>query len=417
MFRGSRAPQRRSIESLSILVALLVFHRSPSARAEAPRPRSVGLDEVLAATARAPEHLAARAHARAAEKAEESAGGLPPTLLSVGTSRLQARLIAAAELPLPLFGRLGAERDVAHAERARARADAAEVDLGLRHDVRLTFYELARDQARAELSATSATRAERLAQVAHRRFEAGDAAQKDTAQADAAALRARTEATSEQARVEASSAALASLLGWDPMAPLRARGGLPTAFPDVPPVGALAARLGSHPGMLAADAQMTAADARVVAASRARWPLLSLGTEAEVFDPGLPGPDVRVTLNLEVPLFGRRSAAREAAAAEHAAVQADRASLASRALGTLVAAYLRYRAAGAQARGFSQNVVPAAREADRLAEVAYDRGEADLISVLDAERSLADVEREWLEARLTAAAALAELLRAAGGAL
>jgi len=120
-------------------------------------------------------------------------------------------------------------------------------------------------------------------------------------------------------------------------------------------------------------------------------------------------------LNLDLPLFGRRSAARDTAEAERTAAQADRASLLSRERGTLVAAYRRYQAAQLQARNFARDVVPAAEDAARLSEVAYQGGQGGLVSVLDAERALADIKREWVDARLTAATALADLQLATGG--
>lgn len=362
-------------------------------------------------------HVAAEAHSRAAAEAVEAAGGLPPATVTLGTSRLQPRLIAGVQVPLPVFGRPWAARDVARAERTAAQADADQVNLVLLHDVTVAWYALAHSQARADLATTQATRAARLAQVARRRFDAGDVPLQDAVQASAAAARASAEARSEQAQVAAVSAGLAALLGWDPARPLRARSGLPTRFPNVPSLDSLTARLGSRPALTAADAQVAAAQARVGAAARDRWPQLSLGTEAEAFDPTLPGgPEVRVMLNLEVPLFSRRSAARNTAEAERAAAQADRASLLSSARGALVAAYRRYEAAHLRARGFAQNVVPAAEDAARLSEVAYRQGEGGLVSVLDAQRSLADVLREWVDARLTAATALADLRQAAGGA-
>ena len=121
-------------------------------------------------------------------------------------------------------------------------------------------------------------------------------------------------------------------------------------------------------------------------------------------------------VNMDVPLFSRRSAARDTAEAERTAALADRTSLVSWARGTLVAAYRRYQAAEVQARGLAQDVVPAAEDAAHLSEVAYQQGEGGLVSVLDAQRALADVQREWVDARLAAAAALADLRQAAGGA-
>ena len=408
---------RRPLRAAATLLAVLVVLGPPApALAQRASVRAVTLDEALKAAERAPDHLAAAAHAHATSAAVRSAGGLPPTTVTLGTSRLQAKLIAGAQFPLPLFGRSQAARDIARAERKVARADTGRVDLGLRHDVSLGWYELAWDQDLAKLAGAQAERAAQLAGVAHRRFEAGDAPRQDAVQAEAASARAAAAASSQRVQVDAASAGLAALIGWDPGLPVRAPGGLPTQFPRAPSLDSLSARLGSHPVMSTIDAQVAAAQARELATSREQWPLLSVGVETEALDPTLPGPDVRVTLNADVPLLGRRGAERDTAAAERAAVEADRASLSNRAHGALVVAYRRYQAAQEQARGLGRDVVPVAQDAARLAEVAYQQGQSGIVSVLDAQRSLGDVQREWVDARMAAAAALADLEYAAGGA-
>ena len=407
--------------SLATLVALLGAPAPAAPPApDAPAPpantaRTVTLSEVLAAAGQAPTHRAAQAHAKSAAAAVDAAGAFPPTTVSVGTSRLQARLVAGLQVPLPVFGRPWLAEDVASEESSAARATAQGQDLDLRHDVAVAWYALAHDQARAEVAVTQAARAAQLAQVAHRRFDAGDAPRRDTVQADAAAARAEVEAGSLRAQVDATSADLAALLGWDPVAPLRAGGGLPTRFPAAPALESLTARLDAHPAVAAADARVAAAEARVTAAARDWWPALSLGAEMEAFDPSLQGPDIRVTLNVDLPIFGGKAGATNAAAAEQTAAAAERDSLVSRALGNLVASYRRYQAAQQRALAVAQKVVPAAEDAAHLAEVAYQQGEGDLVSVLDAQRALSDVQREWLDARLSAAMALADLQRAAGG--
>ncbi|MCB9737074.1 MAG: TolC family protein [Deltaproteobacteria bacterium] len=93
--------------------------------------------------------------------------------------------------------------------------------------------------------------------------------------------------------------------------------------------------------------------------------------------------------------------------------RAPRALAASR--GALVAAYRRYQAALVRARDLAADVVPAAAEAVRLAEIGYDQGEGGLVLVLEAQRAYAEARAASLDAQLGAAEARAELERAAGG--
>lgn len=398
-----------------VTLAAVLLGRVDAAAAEEHGGRAVTLREALAAAGQAPRRVAAESRAHAAGEAVRSAGGLPPTTIWAGSSRLQARLVAGVQVPVPVFGRLRAARDVARAEHAVASADAARTGLELRRDVMVAWYELAHSQAGAGLAAKLAAQMARLAEVAHRRFDAGDVPWQDAVQADAAAARAATEAGGEALRVGAASATLAALLGWDPVEALRAAGGLPESFPEAPPLAALVDGLDAHPEIAVTDAEVEAASARVVAASRERWPQVSLSGETEAFDSSLPGADVRVTLNLDVPLLGRRLAARDTAAAERAAMEAERATVLTRARGAVVAAWRQYDAARGQTAAFAGVVVPAAKEAARLAEVAYQQAQGGLMPVLQAQRSLGEVQKEWLDSQLAAATALAELERASGG--
>lgn len=381
------------------------------------RARAVTLAEALAAVGQAPEHRAAAARAAAAGRAARSAGGAPPTTVTLGTTRIQGKLSAEVLFPLPVFGRLGAERGVARAERDVAQADEGGVDLQLRHDVTVAWLRLARAQARASLADEAAARATDLESVAKKRFDAGAAPREETVQAGATAARARAEAQSAHATVSGASAELAALLGWDPERELRSAPGLPDELPALPSLDLLRRRLpGHHPAVAAARARVRAADARLTRASRERWPRLSAGASVDAFDPTLPGTDVAGIFSMELPLFGKRLAGRRTAEADRVAATAELDRTRASAVGALVAAYRRCQAATARAHTFATGVVPAEREADRMAHTAYAQGQTGLVSVLEADRALLDVERELIDARAEAAVARADLQQAAGGA-
>jgi outer membrane protein TolC len=82
----------------------------------------------------------------------------------------------------------------------------------------------------------------------------------------------------------------------------------------------------------------------------------------------------------------------------------------------VVVAHRALTAARARAVTLEAQVVPAQREAARLARVAYEQGQVGLVTALEAERTLVDVEIEAIDARADADAARADLERALGGA-
>jgi outer membrane protein TolC len=402
--------------------AATVIAAAGAAAAEPPSGpgRAVTLATAVAAVAAAPEHRVAVAERRAAGADVDAAGAWPGTTLTVNTSRRTARLGVVAAVPLPVFGTLAANRAVARAELEVATAQVGAIDLGLRRDVAKAWLELARVEARAALSAQSAIREEELATITQRRLDSGDASRAEVVQAGAAAKRARAQATVDGIAIAAASAELARLLGWDPDVVLHADGGFPP-LTDVPGFEALSEGRARHPDARIAAARTDAEAARVTEASRARWPRLSLDLEAALWDPTLgpdpsmPESDYRLGVTVELPIFGKTSEAVAAAAARRDAARAALEGTMIALDGQIVAAHTRYAAARERARAIAEDVLPAQREAAALARAAYKEGQGGLVAVLEADRGLADVEADGIDALAEAAAARAALAGAAGG--
>lgn len=382
--------------------------------AEPPRAQPITLPRALAAAARAPLSRSSQAREAAAAAEVHAAGGWPSTSIGVSTARRTTRLGLTASLPLPLFGTLGASTAAARADLEVSRAESAASLLDLRHQVARAWLELARVEAHATLTAAAAQREQELADVTQQRFDAGDAARAEVVAADAAARRARALAAAQADDIAGASAELATLLGWDPEAPLHAAGGLP-ALAAPPALSTLRAGLPRHPAATVASSAVVAAGARVGAARSETRPRLSLDLEAMLDDPTLPGNDYAVGVTLELPLWGHGSAAVRAAQAHQHAAALERERQLAAADGQLVAAYRRAQAALARAHALGDDVVPAQREAASLAHAAFSEGQTGLVVVLEAERALLEVELEALDAQADSALARSELEWAAGG--
>jgi cobalt-zinc-cadmium efflux system outer membrane protein len=402
----------RHLAVLTVAAALGVA--ASGARAQ-ERVRAVTLPEAIAAIGAAPEHRVVSAERAAAELEVAAAGAWPGTTVTANTSRKTARLGLVAAVPLPVFGTLSANKQVARAEYHVAEAQVGATDLGLRRDVTKAWVELARTEARADLSEANAKREEELATITKQREDSGDASHAEVVQAQAAAKRARAQAIVDRTAIVASSAELARLLGWDPDVVLHADGGFPP-LGDVAGFEELAASRARHPEAQVAAARTDAEGARVVEASRARFPHLSLDLEAALDDPTLPGNDYRLGLNLEIPIFGHTAQAIDAAAARQVAARTQLDATMHDLDAQIVAAHKRYQAAREHVRSVEGDVLPAQREAAALARAAYREGQGGLVAVLEADRALADVEAEDIDAQAEAAAARADLDWASGGA-
>ncbi len=400
----------------SAVAALCLVVASGAGHADPVRAHRLRLGEALAAIGRAPPHRVGAAKVGAAREAVPAAGAWPNTVLSLATAHRTERFGAVASLPLPVFGTIGASREVARAELEVARRELGASDLTAVRDVTRAWIQLARAEAQAELSARGAARERELATITRMRMESGDASRAEVVAADAAARRADAKAAADRTAVAASSAELAALIGRNPDLAIHAEGGLPALAADVPSLVQLRGRRGSHPEARVAAARADDEKARVNEARATRWPALSLDLEALIDDPTLPGNDYRAGLTLELPLFGHGAARQRAAEASRRAAVAERAHTIDALDGALVAAYRRYQQTSTLARDLDADVVPAQREAAALAREAYREGQGGLAAVLEADRTLAEAEAEAIAARAEAAIARADVEWAAGGA-
>jgi len=379
----------------------------------------VTLEEALAAAAKAPAAQIGGQDIAAAEASVAAASAWPNPSLHVGTSRLTARLIASATLPLPIFGTVGAARRVATAEAQVVRAEAELAVRDLRHRVIVAWIDLARARADVTAQQVAAKQAADLETIARGRLAAGTGADVDVTVAVATRLRADVAALAAQHAEDASSAELAGLLGWDPARLVRADGGF-----VIGPGGeldALRSRLPLHPEHAAAERRIGVAEANLSRALADRWPGLALEGEVDVDDVSMTEgrtvadrTDARVGVSLELPLFARIGARSRAARATAQAQRSRLAALDAELGGRLSAAYRRWQAATERLTAMERDVVPAFDKAAALSMQAYREGARDLSSALVAQRDLASSLAELNDARATAALAFADLAQAAG---
>jgi len=390
-----------------ILVAAAVLVVWPVAATAAPR--KVTLADVRAALTGAPERIAARQRAVAAEAEAAAAAGWPATSLTVQTAMHSARLVSIASLPLPILGVEQAARRSARARAAIARAEEGAAAAELRLRATTAWLALYRAGQLAAIAAATAERMASLERVASARRDAGDSSQADVVVASTQAARARVDAE-DAARAQAAAAAeLAAAIGWDPDAELVAAGPLPAG------TAGAAASLDQHPELRAQRRRVDAAVAAVTEARAAARPGLRLEVEVDALDPGRAPTDVLVGLTVDLPLLGRRGAAVDAARVQVAAEEAQAAAVRARLAGGLVAAERRWAAASQRAASFRAELVPAQERSTELVRAAYQGGQSDLAAVIQAERDLLAVRGDAVEAELAAAQAWAEREHASGG--
>lgn len=406
--------------AMKAAAVLLLLTGVASAQAPGDEQRTpITLADAIAAVPRAPHAAVPAFEIAEAEANVAAASAWPNPAVRVGTNRLTARLTGAATLPVPVFGTVGAAKRHARAEADVVRAQA-EIDLrALRHRVVMAWIELARADSVVVANSIAAQHAAELELVAKGRKDAGVGADVDVTAAHAAKARAEVDVATAQRDLDAASADLAGLLGWDPARPLRAQGGLDTG--SAAALDTLRAKLLVHPEHMLAQDRVVAAEAKVDQVLKERWPMVAVEAELLYDDRSMTEgrtawdrTDVAVGVSLELPIFAHIGDKARAARAQEAAEKARFVATDAELNAGLFATYRRWQAATERLEALVRDVQPAQERAAALSAQAFREGARDLSSALLAQRDLAAVNAEVNAARADAAAAFADLQLAAG---
>lgn len=374
------------------------------------------LDQALqAARAHRPALEGARLRVLQAERLVRRSGALPATTLSVGYSSDLAVGGSDEDLvlsqPIDLFGRSAASRGAASAALAVALADYRRVSAHVQGEVVQAYVGAA---AAAELVAVAVGAQDTLAKLyeaTRLRVEGGVAPGYHLTRVSLELEQARMISERRQAEAEAALAQLEAAVGG-------AGGDLRVArLPEsllAPEPSLNVSRQRPDLLILSANVQTAQAEANQVKASgRPTFEIQARRTPWQASD-----DRVGVRLQLSVPLFDsglNRAAAKAAETRTEAARRAleDATRLAQ---GEVRAAEIEVRVARAQVDRYAALVANARELVERL-RPGLTQQATTLVEVLDATRTLREVEQAHVEARERRARAEAELLRATGALL
>ena len=396
-----------SVSKLLIVISLtlILAGAAPAALAGTPAPQLSPAEVEAAILEGFPSIEAAAAAVEAAEARLGVARRLPDPTLELAGGRGEDRYGPASdtewgiglELELPAPWRYGKATSAAEAMISVASADLVSTRARTLARIRALLVKLAAAERRVEVLDSQVMMVQSLAEFTALRVELGEARELERLRMKVELGRIRRGADLAGARRDALTATLVRL----------SKGRLPARFTlrlplnDTPPAldaTALAnAVLEANPELAAQLERARAAEART--AFQRSMALPSFVTRvawANDYD----SRSASLSVALKVPLWNRNRPAVAAADAEHrvalARVEERRRALLSR----LDAAAARYAAARRTALRFTRTILPAAREATRLAELSYREGETSILDLLDARRNAQDAELEALQARL-----------------
>lgn len=330
---------------------------------------------------------------------------LPDPTLEIGGGRGEDRRgpesgsqwEAGLELELPTPWRYGRARTAAEAGISVASADLVGVRARTIAEIRTLLLELAAAQRRVEVLQSQVELVTGLADLAALRVRLGEARELERLRMQVELGRIQRRADLARAERDALNHTLVRLSG-DRLPPdFTVRFPLHRTPPPLNGADLRAAVLRSNPELAAQTERARAAKAR--AAFQRSMALPSVVTRAG-YAREYDSRSTSIAVALKLPLWNRNAPGVAEAEAERRAAEARAERTRRDVLARLGSAVSRYQAARATALRFAETILPAAREATRLAELSYREGETSLLDLLDARRAAQDSELESVQARL-----------------
>jgi cobalt-zinc-cadmium efflux system outer membrane protein len=339
----------------------------------------------------------------AARKGVDAAGAVPNPTLEAGLGRGQARTgdesRAESELALSIpFGWIaqrgskleaaGAEVDVVLAESKASRRDVL-------LQLRTLFWGLAYEQARVGVLETLVEQTSKLAQTVKRRVETGEVRPVEAPLVEIELEKVTAELEAARTLLRARQTALARWLAVSPGQTLVANADL-SALPVVlDREAALAKARSADPALMIVSARSRVLAADVRTERRAPIPSFSLrGFATDELDRKAWGVGVAV----EIPVWNWNTGRIAQAEAKLAAGRRGAEAAALEVETTVIEAQAACTASVATAKRFRDNIVPRSETAAFTMERTYQLGEANLLPVIDARRTLLDSRRLSLNA-------------------
>jgi multidrug efflux system outer membrane protein len=335
----------------------------------------------------------------------------------------KARAFASYELDL--FGRVASSVNAARADTQAAEDLYRSVQLALQADTAQAYFALRTlDSERELLNATIKLREDALS-LLKKRYDAGETTDLDPARAEAELGTARADLAGIERRRANQEHALAVLTGVPPAQFTLAARPFDTA-PVAVPAGLPSELLERRPDIAAAERQMAAANARIGVAKAAFFPRISLtalfGFESADLSnlfkwssrTWMLGPLIGTTVAQTVFDGGRNSSNLAGARAAHEETVASYRQ-------TVLVAFREVEDSLADVRWLSQQgtaldgALAGARRAQRISRSRYDAGAVDYLTVIDADRTVLQSQREANQVAGLRAAATVSLVRSLGG--
>jgi multidrug efflux system outer membrane protein len=329
-----------------------------------------------------------------------------------------------ASWELDFFGRARRALEASNAELEAATANLGDVSISVIAEVSRSYFELRGDQQRLAVAERNVANQTETLTLTQARLEGGTGTELDTSRAQAQLAVTRASIAPLRASVARAIHRISVLSGLSPEA-LRADLELPSDLPAVPEITAVAdpaQLLRRRPDIRVSERELAAATARIGVAVADLFPRVtftgSVGVAAASFsglnDSGSGTHFIGPGISWAAFDLGHVRARIAAARARNEGALASYEQTVLRALQETEDALVTHARSRDRLRELSQ-AADASQTAARLARLRYENGAVDFLQVLDAERSLLQVEDSLAQSRAETATSLVTVYKALGG--
>lgn len=393
---------------LRVVVALMTatsaaFAQTPSA---AQLPQQVTIEDVLRVFAQQSARAAAdRASIAVAMADRVTAETLPNPTVSYGGVHLFSGLSTGAtsqhqfgfDQPLLLFHQRQARLDAADAGVAAEEAHVAQSLASRRLAIRGAFASLVSRQDQLRVLQDALTALERVQELVRGRAAAGDRSQYDVTRVTVETESLRVQTMTAAADVDDAAGQLAVLLGFPGWRP-RAVGTLDAGSTSTDAAALWAAASQRRPSIVALRKQQEAARSGLLLARRERL-VVPVASGGLLKTQDVAGNSFLFGLSVPLPLFDRNQGAIAKATAQMTAADLDLQASLAEAQAEVESAADNLAKRRAALSAFETSVGQRAASLQQMAEDAYREGSADILELLDANRSLREIQLTRVEQR------------------
>lgn len=318
------------------------------------------------------------------------------------------------DLPLELGGKRSTRIEEAKQEVALTDIEISTLARQVRRQVRDAFYTAAQAKSEVDQLGELADLARKLRDVANDRFNAGDVPQLEVMQADLELSRAEADREVARQEMKVAFTKLNALLNvssnteWELMSPLET---LPQAV-ALADVTARAADSNYELTHLAQELKVEQSREKVYRAQR--FPEVTAEAGLDFNSPPDFKTGARGQLTVGVPIFNRYQGELAQSSAMQRLIEAEISAKRRQVSGDVEAAFAELNARLTEVDLYRRTVIPAGRKLESLTEESYRAGKTNILSVIEAQRTVRQNERDYLQSLLELQKAFSELEETVG---